>query len=86
MNITKEKFELIIAIAKRAEEMGILAFDRMSLTMDLEATNEEFNLRLQELLNADDSNFAHDIVGIQNNINRETKKMGNMFVPRYSGV
>ncbi len=73
------------AIAERAENKGLMAFDRLSLMMDLECADDEFNLRLDELLQADNFNFSHDIVGIQNNLNRETKKMENFFVPRYAG-
>ena len=43
-----------------------------------------FDLRLNDLLNADDSNFAHDICGIQKNINRETREIENFFVPRFA--
>lgn len=80
----KENFELIVEIAKRAERKNLLMFDRMSLIMDLEQATEQFNLKLKELLNADDFNFAHDICGIQNNFNRETLKMENCFLPRYA--
>ncbi|MCH4866776.1 DUF6874 family protein [Bacillus sp. 1006-3] len=80
----KETFLKIVDIAKRAEEKNLLMFDRMSLIMDLECVNEEFNLRLEDLLNADDFNFAHDILGIQNNLNREKRKMENLFVPRFA--
>ncbi|MCR4362126.1 hypothetical protein JDW21_18895 [Bacillus subtilis] len=80
----KETFLNIVEIAKRAEEKNLLMFDRMSLIMDLECVNEEFNLRLEDLLNADDFNFAHDIIGIQNNLNREERKMENLFVPRFA--
>ena len=80
----KENFELIAEIAKRAERKNLLMFDRMSLRMDLEQATEQFNLKLKELLNADDFNFAHDICGIQNNFNRETLKMENCFLPRYA--
>jgi hypothetical protein len=81
----KEASDIIVEIAKRAEEKGLLAFDRLSLIMDLECTNKQFNLRLNEFLNADDFNFTHDICGIQNNLNRETMKMENYFTPRFSG-
>ena len=80
----KENFELIVEIAKRAERKNLLMFDRMSLIMDLEQATEQFNLKLKELMNADDFNFAHDICGIQNNFNRETLKMENCFLPRYA--
>lgn len=80
----KETFLKIVEIAKRAESKNLLAFDRMSLIMDLECTHDEFNLRLDELLNADEYNFAHDIVGIQNHLNRAERKMGDFFVPRYT--
>lgn len=80
----KENFELIVEIAKRAERKNLLMFDRMSLIIDLEQATEQFNLKLKELLNADNFNFAHDICGIQNNFNRETLKMENCFLPRYA--
>jgi hypothetical protein len=81
----KEEFDMFVEIAKRADEMGLLRKDRLSLAMDLDYTNKEFNLRLDELLNADDFNFTHDICGIQNNFNRQTLKMENCFTPRFSG-
>lgn len=80
-----EEFKAIVAIAKRAEEMNLLMFDRMTLIMDLEHAALEFDLRLDDFLNADKFNFAHDIVGIQKHMNRQTKKMENIFVPRYAG-
>ncbi len=83
---TKKEFEKIVEIVERAEEMDLMAFDRMSLIMDLEHTHKEFNLRLDDLLSADRFNFAHDIVGIQNNFDRQTKKMKNLFLPRYASI
>jgi len=82
--MSKEKFEAIVKIVDRAEQMHITAFDRISLIMDMEVATGEFNLRLEDLLNADDFNFAHDVCGIQRNINRETKKIDNFFVPRFA--
>ncbi|MDH2775740.1 DUF6874 family protein [Enterococcus faecium] len=54
--------------------------------MDLSIAHQEFNLRLKALLNSDDVNFAHDVVGIQNHIDRESKRMGDEFLPRYSSL
>lgn len=82
--MNKENLVLIAKIVDRAEEKRLLMFDRISLLMDLECTAKEFDLRLSDLLNADDFNFSHDICGIQNNLNRETKKMENFFVPRFA--
>lgn len=90
--MTKTKIELdrdlpmIIKIVERADKMNLLAFDRLSLTMDLDCVNELFNLRLQQLLDTDNFNFSHDIVGIQNNLNRQTRQMENCFVPRFAGL
>ena len=58
--------------------------DKLDLMMDIDATNENCPLRLKELLNADDFNFYHDIIGIGNNLNRKTKKLENCFLPRYA--
>jgi hypothetical protein len=81
-----ETLRLIARIIDRADKMRLLHFDRITLMMDLECANNEFNLRLEDFLNADDSNFAHDIVGIQNNIDRTFKRMNKRFVPRFTGT
>lgn len=83
---TKEKFMTYVKIAQRAEEMGIYNGNRMNLLMDLGSADEMFNLRLDDFLNADNFNFAHDVVGIVNNINRNefpAKDFG-LFVPRFA--
>lgn len=81
----KDQLELMEKIVKRADDLGILMFDRMSLWMDLEVATKEYDLRLEELLNADNFNFAHDIVGIQNHIDRRESKMDEIFIPRFAG-
>lgn len=82
----EERFELVMDIVKRSDEMGLLMFDRISLSMDVKLTDDEFNLRLNELLEADNFNFSHDIIGIQQNINRQGRKMTGLFVPRYAST
>lgn len=82
--MTKNEHLLIAEIAKRAEEQGLLHYERISLIMDLQTAHEQFNLALDELLNAPDLDFAHDINGIQQNINRQTKTVENLFLPRYA--
>lgn len=39
-------------------------------------------LDLDALLDADDFDFAHDLFGIRENINRKTGELGNCFLPR----
>ena len=82
--MTNKELDLIVEIAKRAEKKHLIAYDRISLIMDLEVAHKQFNLKLENLLNADNFNFAHDIIGIQNNINRQTKQIENCFLPRFS--
>lgn len=79
----KERFLMHVKIAQRAEGMDLYTGERFTFLMDLENADNTFNLRLEDLLNADDLNFAHDIIGIVNNINRETKDFG-FFVPRFA--
>lgn len=62
----KEELIDMFQIVERANNMGIMFFDRISLKMDLSVAHQEFNLRLKALLISDDVNFAHDVVGIQN--------------------
>lgn len=86
----KEKMEKYLDICVRAEKMGLVQhddFDRISHIMDVESADLKFNLRLQEWLEADDFNFAHDFIGIFKNIVRGTFPATDfgLFVPRFAG-
>lgn len=82
--MNKERFEMYVKIAERAEQMDIYHGERISLLMDIENADKVFNLRLEDLLNADNFNFAHDVVGIVNNIDRRNPTEFNLFVPRFA--
>lgn len=86
----KEKMQKYVDICVRAEKMGLVQhedFDRLSHIMDIESADLKFNLRLQEWLEADDFNFAHDFIGIHKNIVREGFPATDfgLFVPRFAG-
>lgn len=78
-----DEMKTISKIAKRAVKMYPV-LNHMSTVMDLDAVHEKTPLQLAELLKADNFNFAHDVVGIANNLNRETKELENCFSPRFS--
>lgn len=84
----KEEYGLIIKIVERAEDLGIMqervSLPKLTLLMDIENVHNDKPLNLEGLLNADNFNFAHDICGIQNNINRITKRIDNYFLPRFT--
>lgn len=81
---TASEARIILDIVRRAEKMGFCA-DRLTLDMDITAVHANGNrLRLRDLLEADDLNFAHDIRGIQRHINRANGKLLDYFSPRYS--
>ena len=83
---TKEKFMMYVKIAERAEELGIYHEERHTLLMDIESADEYFGMRLEDWLNADNFNFAHDIVGIVNNIDRSKYPATEFhrFLPRFA--
>lgn len=78
------KLELQTAILDRAKAMGITWGGRMTQAMDIMNADDQFDLDLEDWLNADDENFAHDFIGIQNHMNRETMRCENFFVPRFA--
>lgn len=85
MNI--ERHQKYVKIAKRAENEGLYSGERISLLMDIESADQIFHLRLDDWLEANEFNFAHDLYGIMNNINRTefpAKDFG-LFVPRFAG-
>jgi hypothetical protein len=60
-------------------------FSRMSATMDLIATHANGNpMDFAKLLAADNFNLAHDVLGIERHLDRETGKLLNCFSPRCS--
>ena len=86
----KETQEIEANIARRAvamaKEHGI-QYDQMTAVMDIDACHKNGNpLKLGELLEADDFNFAHDVFGIRQHINRTNGKLSHCFVPSPSPV
>ena len=83
-----EEMELESKIAKRTVKMAIdfdMPYPLSDALMDIDACHcNGCPLKLHELLQADDKNFAHDVFGIRNNINRKTGKLENCFLPRYA--
>ena len=85
--VTKESTLSALAIAKRAESLGLTGNPSGVLTdlmMDLEAVNLSEPMDFDRLLAADDLNFAHDVNGIRRHLNRETGELENCFVPRFA--
>lgn len=84
----KSDFSVISKIVDRAWAIGWLRnsyASRMDMHMDVSAVHANGNpLRLDALLHADDFNFAHDMSGICNCLDRETGKLLNSFSPRFS--
>lgn len=61
--------------------------DVVDVMMDLTAVHANgCKLRLSDLLAADNFNLLHDIVGIENHLDRETGQLSNHFLPRFSAA
>jgi len=73
--------KIIDNILDRAENNNLLWKDKFTLFMDLDNADLDWGL----LDSFDDDNFQHDIIGIQNNMNRKTGQLDQHFLPR-SGV
>jgi hypothetical protein len=89
--VSNTEFDLIQKIADRAmadQKKHRHPRDcrkRQDIVMDITAVHANGNpLRLADLLEADDFNFAHDVCGIENCLNRETAELENFFSPRFS--
>jgi hypothetical protein len=87
-SVPKQDMTIIIKIAKRAVAMAKkakIAYEFIDCDMDITACHANGNpLKLQELLDADDFNFAHDVFGIRRHIDRQTGQLTGCFVPRFS--
>lgn len=82
----KKRYLKYVEIAKRAEKEGLYCKGRISLLMDIESADKKFNLRLDDWLKANKTDFAHDLLGIINNIVRNTfpAKDFGYFVPIFA--
>lgn len=79
--------EIVERAMETAERRGTKIFDRMSLMMDIAACHcNGCPLRLLDLLHADDANFAHDVLGIHYNMDRNTGQLENLFLPRFANT
>jgi hypothetical protein len=83
MNTTKEEHLLFSSVADRAHRLiGGGLPDRMSFLMDMQAAHYDIPMDLGKLMAFDDSNFLHDVCGINKHINRTTGKIDDHFLPR----
>ena len=73
----------IIKIADRAFEL--FGGDKLTYMIDIiYCIDGGCNLDLDALYDANDGDFAHDIMGIHKNLNKTTKQLMNFFVPRFT--
>jgi hypothetical protein len=86
--VSKEDRKLIMEIAKRAVDLygaNGVELDQLDVEMDITAVHNHGNpLRLKELLEADNFNLSHDVGGIIRHIDRDTGKLKDFFVPRFT--
>lgn len=82
-SVSTEDHKLIYLIAMRAYEINNY-INFTILMMDLSACHNTCPLKLEELFNADLSDFAHDIGGIMKHINRRTGQLEDCFLPRFA--
>lgn len=83
-NLSQEENTLVLKIERRIRRIWP---DENSMwrVMDIVAVhNHTCRLRLTALLNADDFNFAHDVMGIAKHLDRESITLKHGFWPRYS--
>ena len=79
-----EDHDIIIKIVKRAARMGLVKND-MGKMMDITACHVSGNpLKLQLFLDGKEGDFLHDIMGIEQHLDRTTGKLGDGFLPRFS--
>lgn len=76
--------ELISKIAKRGNLISPDSRSVSEFSMDIYAVLAHQPMDLESWLKANDFNFAHDIFGIQRHLNRDTWKLEDCFLPRFS--
>ena len=80
--ITPDETRKIYDISKRALSYTILKVNPLEMQMDISAAHIHCKLDLDKFLALEHSDFIHDVCGIRSNMDRETGKLENCFVPR----
>ena len=81
---TKEEMRTIEKIVKRARKMN-KEVQFVDLSMDITACHlNGCDLKLDDLLKANDFNFAHDVFGISQHIDRTKGTLKDCFLPRFA--
>lgn len=83
--MTKRDYELAAKIVDRAENDCLFRDSRLNHMMDVIVATKQFNIQLEDWLNADPKNFTHDWFGIYTHTDREECKVIDHFVPRFAG-
>lgn len=84
-NLELHRIKIIVNRAMRLIKYEEVKPERLELEMSLCACIAQgCKLKLKELAEANDFDFAHDVFGIHRNISRETGKLENHFRPRYA--
>lgn len=82
---TESETEAVNLIMERAEHwLPEPDFDRLTIRMDISAVHAHTPLDLEEWSKADDENFVHDLGGIRRHLDRDTGKLTDCFVPRFT--
>jgi hypothetical protein len=82
-----EEYDLIGQIAARAADLAKqvgVDYKVLDAFMDVDKVHGKYTLRLRELLEADNSQFAHDVFGIATHLNRSSGELENFWTPRYA--
>ena len=84
---SRTEARIIHEIAQRAMKLSARIrdpFTTLDISMDITAVHcNGCPLRLEALRDADDFNFAHDILGIRRHLDRDTGQLGDCFLPRF---
>lgn len=86
-DVSREDAGKIHVIAQRASALADangVDYPLLDADMDITLAHTAFGLNLDELSEADDGNFGHDIFGIRRHIDRETGDFEGAFCPRYT--
>ena len=79
--IGKEEWDVVCKVMDKASAL-FPNYKRITMGLDLLNAHDDVGIDFSRLLAFDNMDFIHDIMGIRNNMNRETGKLENCFLPR----
>lgn len=82
----EDELNKVSKVVNRARSMKLDRGPKSTQFIDVSLACYQFEIRIEDWIEAKDGDFAHDFLGIQEYMNRSTGVVGGDFLPKFAGI